>query len=79
MQFDGEAENCLNELSYSEDLDNYELLLWILSSQFCLEDQTVDFHSEFKARVQHPRFGHALLQLGPRAYHNLYLNLLDHC
>lgn len=34
----GEAENCLNEMSFAEDLDDYELLMWLLEDRFCPED-----------------------------------------
>lgn len=46
-----EAEKCLNEDSCTKDLDDYELLMWLLEDRFCLEDQTDDFWSEFKVWV----------------------------
>lgn len=65
----GEAENCLSEVSYAEDVDGSELLMWLLEDQFSPKDQTDHFQSVFNAWVQHPNkdapgFGHALKQLG---------------
>lgn len=72
----GEAENCLSEVGCSEDLDNYELMMWLLKAWFCPEDQTEHFHFEFRERVQRmtedaTALGHALKQLGPRVFPTL--------